>query len=90
MKIRSFRHTGVKPNGTFENEAGAVVTQGRVSMSAVNGGCGAGNCNCSEGHWVSIVKPRTQEGVVEGMTIQFDDQAEMNKFLRGQDLYELK
>jgi hypothetical protein len=87
MKISKFKHEGVNPDGTFKDRLGAVTVEGRVSMSAIDGGCGAGKCNCSEGHWISIVKPRTPEGVVEGMTVQFESHEELLAFKKGNVLY---
>lgn len=86
MKIESFKWEGVKPNGTFENEAGAVETKGKIVMSDPNGGCGLENCNCSEGHWISIIKPRTEEGIVEGIKVKFENSFEMDTFIKSGEL----
>lgn len=86
MKIETFRHTKVKPNGTFENKLGAVITEGGIRMSPDRGGCDLKGCRCSEGHWITIVKPRTAKGVVEGTRVKFDNKAEMDEFLRTKEL----
>lgn len=81
MQVKNFRHENVRPDGTFEHEAGAVVTTGRISTSHPKGGCGAGRCNCSPGHWLSVVKPRTENGIVEGYYIQFDSRKELETYV---------
>ena len=81
MQIKSFRHTGVLEDGTFESGVGAVETKGKIVMSQEDGGCSADGCTCSNGHWISIIKPRTEDGVVEGVQVTFDDYFEMKRFL---------
>lgn len=84
MKIESFKHENVLPNGTFSDKSGAVETNGKILMSPPDGGCTIEGCGCSKGHWLTIVKPRTEDGVVEGMTVFFDNFAEMQKSLNPQ------
>lgn len=88
MRIETHKYEGVNPNGTFSNGlGGAVVTEGRLTQSARNGGCGLDGCNCSPGHYISITKPRTEDGIVEGITVVFDNQEEMDSFLNGATLF---
>jgi len=87
MKVETFRHENVLPNGTFAYQAGAVEVKGKIVMSQNNGGCGIDTCHCSDGHWITIVKPRTEEGVVEGMKVNFDDMSEMQKFFDERELF---
>lgn len=86
MKIESFKWEGVKPDGTFENEAGAVETKGKIVMSQDNGGCGIDTCHCSDGHWLTIVKPRTEDGIVEGLKVKFENKSEMEEFFKSCEL----
>lgn len=86
MKVEAFKHEGVKPDGTFENKAGAVYTKGRIIMSRENGGCDLHGCTCSEGHWITIVEPRTEDGIVEGVKVMFDNKSEMDTFLKKREL----
>ena len=88
MKTLFFRHEEVKADGTFENKKGAVGTEGGIIMSMTGGGCDIVGCHCSDGHWITIIKPRTEEGTVEGLTVNFEDKAEMEVFFRGLDLIE--
>jgi hypothetical protein len=83
MKTTTFRHENVLSDGTFSNKSGAVVTTASVTMSYNNesGGCGLSGCNCSPGHWLSIVKARTDDGIVEGFTIHFDNKNEMDEHI---------
>ena len=81
MKITKYRHTGVLPDGVVKG-GGAVHTEQMIRMSPKNGGCGISTCHCSDGHWISIGLGRTEDGIVEGITVRFDNQKEMNKFLK--------
>lgn len=87
MKIKTFKHENVLPNGTFANQNGAVEVKGVITMSKKNGGCGLKSCHCSDGHWITIVKPRTDDGVVEGIRVEFDDMTEMQKFFNERKLF---
>jgi len=85
MKFEKHIYQNVKEDGTFENEAGAVVTKGRISMS-INGRCGLSGCHCSDGYWIFISLPRTINGTVETVTVHFDNEEELNKFLKNKTL----
>ncbi len=80
MKIENVKHENVLPNGTFSDKAGAVEVNGKIVMSQNGGGCSLEGCSCSDGHWITIVKPLTEEGIVEGVRVVFDNQLEMQKF----------
>jgi len=86
MKIQTFKHTGVLPNGCFIDRAGGVETKGIIRMSQIDGGCSLKGCHCSDGHWLMVSAPRTENGVVEGITIKFDSHAEMQSFLNNREL----
>jgi len=86
MIVKKFRHENTRPDGTFTDKSGAVEVQGSITMSAENGGCSLEHCTCSEGHWICISAPRTPDGVVEGMTVYFDNQAEMQYFFDNRGL----
>ncbi len=86
MKIEAFKHEGVFPDGTFKNKVGAVNIKGGITFSELNGGCGSEGCHCSDGHWLVITKPRTLHGIVDGVTVAFEDRAEMEKFIHDVDL----
>jgi len=76
MKITHFVHTGVREDGSLPT-GGAVEVKGRVIESARRGGCGRKGCDCSPGQWISIVHPRTEDGVVVGYTAYFDSRKEL-------------
>ena len=80
MKIETHFTKGVAPDGTVES-GGAVNVNGGIRMSHIDGGCGSKGCHCSDGHWISIIKPRTDEGIVEAVKMTFDDRAEMDHYL---------
>ena len=84
MRVQSFEHHGVKEDGTFENEGGAVTVNGGVRRSQPGGGCCIEKCNCSPGYWICHTLPRTKEGVVRGVTIFFDTEEELNNFTNDQ------
>ena len=82
METTYFKHTDVNPDGTIgKKRLGAVHTDRRITMSKENGGCGLDSCGGSEGHWICVIKGRTDNGVVEGKTIRFKNKREMNNFL---------
>jgi len=87
MKIEKFKHENVLPDGTFINKAGEVETNGKILISKNNGSCDLNDCKCSEGHWITIVQPRTKEGIVEGLKVKFDSKVEMQKLLCGRVKY---
>lgn len=81
MKMTKWKHVGVKKDGVVFESGGAVNTKGAIRMS--NGeGCGSKGCHCSDGHWIMICMPRTAKGVVDGVTVKFDNNIEMNTFLK--------
>jgi hypothetical protein len=83
MKTTTYRHENVLPDGTFSDKRGAVHTTPVTTMSydSPRGGCGLPHCGCSPGHWISINKGRTDDGVVEGYNIKFDNKDEMDQYL---------
>jgi hypothetical protein len=87
MKIKKYRHENVKEDGTHP-AGGSVVTRGRICRSEPGcGGCSEPTCRCSQGHWISITEPRTSDGVVVGITVEFDDREEMDHFMEGFSVY---
>ena len=81
MRTEKIRHENVLPDGTFSDKRGAVETDGGTRMSQPEGGCGIDTCNCSEGHWLTVIQPRTEDGIVEGVKYIFDNQEELNEFV---------
>ncbi len=81
MKIETFIHENVLPNGTFKDKLGAVEVNGSIRMSPKGGGCTIKTCHCSDGHWYMTALPRTKKGVVAGTRIIFENQKEMDEFL---------
>ena len=79
MKMNHFKHTGVKPDGTFEGRMGAVGTGLNINHGD---GCGSRGCHCSDGYWFLIGIPRTADGVVEGMNVKFEDRQEYETFIQ--------
>jgi len=81
-EISVYTHDHVKADGTFEDgELGAVHTEGNISISHPDGGCGMPGCECSPGHWISVALPRTEDGVVRGVTFKFNSREELEEYL---------
>lgn len=80
MEITKFKHENVRHNGTFEDGQGSVETDGVIRMSQGEG-CGLPGCLCSEGNWISITAPRNENGIVEGILVEFTKE-EMKDFFR--------
>ena len=80
MRIKTWEHTGVNKDGTCV-DGGSVGTQGDIRFAKQEGGCGLEHCNCSNGHWMSIVNPRSDDGVVSGVTIHFDSNQQVIHFI---------
>lgn len=82
MRIITFSYKNVTPEGIIPGEAGSVCVTGRTLLSHPEGGCGAPGCNCSPGHWINVVNPRTPDGVVAGFTIYFDSRKSLENYLK--------
>jgi len=74
MKVETFIYRGVKSDGTINGEEGAVHTTAGV-------GCGADECNCSPGHWISVTFPREKNGTVRGFCMRFESRRELLGYL---------
>lgn len=79
MQVEKFIHKGVGPDGKV-NSGGAVLTKPFIRMS-MGEGCGLRGCHCSDGYWISIGLARTEDGVVEGVIVRFENAEEMKAFL---------
>jgi hypothetical protein len=87
MKVRAFTHRNVAPCGHIQTKkGGAVHANGAIIMSQDNGGCDIKSCNCSPGHWITILMPRTSKGLVRGMSVSFKDRLELLTFLDKKEL----
>lgn len=83
MKINEIIHEKVKRDGTFENEEGAVETDGGIRMNAsYRRDCGLEDCHCADGYWITIMLPRDSWGKVHGMQVQFDNKKEYDRFIK--------
>jgi hypothetical protein len=89
LNIERFTNRGVKPDGTFYKELGAVRVKAAITMSAPHGGCGMGHCNCSPGHWVLLGHPRdAKTKTVKGETLYFHDRKDLLTFTKKYNLKE--
>ncbi|MHC4463628.1 MAG: hypothetical protein ACYS30_19690 [Planctomycetota bacterium] len=81
MRTHHFKHIDVNKDGTCKS-GGAVETKGVVRLSSRGGGCTLNKCNCSPGHWICVTLPRTNKGVVEGVTLYFDNEKQLTTFAK--------
>jgi hypothetical protein len=81
MKVEHWTHKGVKPDGTFYESAGAVNTEPNVDVTWKGEGCDCGTCQNSD-CYIRVNLGRDEEGTVRGMTIYFDSDKELAKFLK--------
>jgi hypothetical protein len=75
MLITAYRHEGVNENGTVP-DGGQVITTGLVRFAK-----GSNDNGCTN-YYLSIGIPMTEEGVVEGICIRFDDKEQMQHYVR--------
>lgn len=80
MRIEQWKYEGVDESGKCV-DGGAVEVGGVVRFSHSGGGCGLEGCQCSNGHWLCVSFPRTLDGIVEGVTIRFDNEIQLIKFI---------
>jgi len=80
MKVKIFENKNVNEDGTCLG-GGAVHTKGAVVESNEEGGCDLEHCDCSEGHWFSVVMPLDINKKVRGVTILFDSVQEKEMFM---------
>lgn len=62
--------------GISDRMKNQVAINGKVSISAPNGGCDLEGCNCSPGHWISIIEP-LKGNTLEGVTYHFESRFEL-------------
>lgn len=79
VTFEKFQHKNVDVSGSVKG-GGAVITEGAIRMS-VGEGCGLPGCHCSEGIWITIIMPRTKDGIVEGIQVRFRNKSELNDLL---------
>lgn len=79
MEMQKIIHENVKRDGTFEDQLGAVETDGCIRIG-MDDGCGLPGCNCSPGYWLTIMLPR-ENGRVEGIKVTFDSKKDMDRYL---------
>ncbi len=80
--MRKIRHVNVKEDGTFmDGQSGSVTTEGAIVMNS---------SLRFDSFWISIISPRTSEGIVEGLNITFDSEQEMKDFMKRGSLYGVK
>lgn len=84
--IEEYSYTNVNPDGTFENEPGAVNVEATIKFSAPRGGCSIPGCRCSPGHWICIGEKRTDAGEVKGKTLYFKNRKDLLAYAKENNL----
>lgn len=84
MKVEYWSYANVKPDGTFENDPehleGSVRPQPEMSVSGMHHL--QTRSVIEAGLWMSVSTGRLPDGTMHGITIYFDDEAEMRTFER--------
>jgi hypothetical protein len=76
MKSFIFKHENVQPDGTFTDKPGKIVTEGEITIASPDDGGEPGIYSAT------IIRPRTNDGIVEGINIYFTDKPEMDEFMK--------
>lgn len=84
MRVEYWSHSNVLPDGTFENDPehrkGSVGTKPKMNTSGKHNL--QTRSTVEAGLWMLVSTGRLDDGMVHGITIFFDDEAEMRDFSR--------
>lgn len=81
MKIETLKYEHVQPDGTYLNTSLKIETKGKVVIHQENRFSSKEDCKQTGGNGIAIYKPRTDEGVVEVVRVEFDSLYEFLDFL---------
>jgi len=73
MRIEAFQNT-IKKGDEFR-----YAINGCIKVSHPKGGCGSETCQCSPGHWISVIEP-ARDGIQQGVIFHFDNREELEAF----------
>jgi hypothetical protein len=76
MNIKKLRYENIRPDGSSDTESGIVCVRGNISTGVDH-----------KGRWLTAALPRTDDGVVEGVIVEFADDAEFEKFLSEETVF---
>jgi len=86
MKFEKFKYENVSPEGLIPNDGGQIAVVGMIldstnkeaKMTKHSVDLDTLKSSCEEvKNWLTIVMPRTNDGVVEGIKVEFDSIGEM-------------
>ena len=63
-----------------ESNKNMYELEGKIVVSHPKGGCGMGHCNCSPGHWISMIEP-IQDGEIKITKFVFDSREELDRHI---------
>jgi hypothetical protein len=78
MTIEYWSYSGVRTDGTMENDPGAVVVEPGMDTSGLHHPR-TGSAK-SDGLWLGVCTGRLKDGTMHGITLYFDDDREMRQF----------
>lgn len=84
MEIKTFKYENVSSEGLLPNDGGQIGVDGNI-MHSINHGCDENGK-----HYITISSHRTEDGVVEGIKVVFDDAEEMLRHLPDTSLLKQK
>lgn len=81
MNVEEIKYLNVALDGKIGKSNNTIRVNGGIIISHSEGGCGVHGCHCSDGFCVAVLKPRTPDGIVEGLKIRFKDRKEMSLWI---------
>jgi hypothetical protein len=57
--------------------------KGGIISSSPKGGCGFSTCNCSPGHWISVLEPVGEDNILRILKFRFSSRLELEDFIEG-------
>lgn len=79
MKVKHWTYENVEKNGKVPS-GGAVNTEPGIDVTRHGEGCNCGTCQDAD-CYIRVNLGRDEQGTVRGMTMYFDSDKELNKYL---------
>ena len=86
MRLKFIRHEGVELGSELGGATRGMSVEITPLVRFSRGGCNLPGCTCSpNGPWLLALSGRSEDGVILGTLVEFDDGAELAKVLGGGD-----